>query len=69
MVCWVSEQCQKAVSMDKNSPVAHPLGDKLMSRGGGYAAITDLDHHVYHLQVVLKFSLCLGYVAWVPFGQ
>lgn len=53
--------------MDEHLPVAHPFGYELMSRGGGYAAIANLDHHVHHLQVVLKFPLCLGNVARVPF--
>lgn len=37
-----------------------------MRRCAWYSAISHLDHHVDHLQVVLKLLFGLGDMTWVP---
>lgn len=37
-----------------------------MCRSGGYATVSNLDHHVHHLEVVLELPLRFGDVPRVP---
>lgn len=47
-------------------PFAHPCRDKLVRGSGGYAAVSDLDNDIHHLEVVLQLPLRLGDVPRIP---